>query len=327
MARTVFHIGYMKTATTLLQGEVFPRLEQASVHSYASRFPHRAYALRDTRDQSDLAELANDMRSWIVASPDDLTLFSWEGLVGDYLGDYRDAGMMLDLMRRVAPDAHVVLVIRRQAELANSLYKQALHRGHWPRFEQFVNYRDGRLGPFRPDGPANMSIASLDFDAAVGRYEQAFGPDRVHVLAYEWLRTEPDRFWAGLSGALGRPVARPSATVTRNVGYNSTTARMARRLNRLFRTPQNPGGLLPYRPFDRRLQRGSASGAWRKLLTALNAPFDPRWLLQGRLGQRMEGSSDLVPPPVRVAIDAACADSNRTLDRRRDLGLEALGYY
>lgn len=327
MTRLVFHPGYMKTASTLLQGEVFPRVEGAAFYCYPSGFPHRAASLRTDPDPAAVAALAADMRGWVASSDQPLQLFSWEGLVGDYLGDYCDRPTMLGLMQAVAPDAHVLLVIRRQAELANSLYKQALHRGHWPTAEAFLNYADGELGPFRPGGEANIAVASLDFDAAVRTYEQAFGPERVHVLAYEWLRSEPDRFYAGLETALGQPVPRPQPGKALNVGYNTASARLARRLNRLFRAPHNPRGLLPYRPFEAARLRAAPGSLRRRLLTLANAPFDPRWPLQGWLGARLKGSPDLIPASVRTAIDTACASSNAALDARRGLGLRELGYY
>jgi hypothetical protein len=327
MPRSVFHIGYMKTATTLLQSEVFSALEACAYHSYPSQFPHRAYAVRDNPANREWTTLAADMRGWIEQSPAPLQLFSWEGLVGDYLGDYRDRATMLGLMQAVAQQAHVVLVIRRQAELANSLYKQALHRGHWPTVEAFLNYADGALGPFREGHDANMAVASLDFDAAVRTYEQAFGPERVHVLAYEWLRSDPDRFYGALETALGQPVPRPQPGKALNVGYNIASARLARRLNRAFRTPHNPRGILPYRPFEAARLRAAPGSLRRKLLTLANAPFDPRWPLQGWIGARLKGSPDLIPATVRTAIDAACASSNAALDARRGLGLRELGYY
>ena len=327
MARIVFHAGYMKTASTLLQGEVFPHVPDCDVYSYASGFPHRVYALRDAPDDAKLRALADDMRSWTEASGKGLQLFSWEGLVGDYLGDYRDAAMMFELMRMVAPEGHVLLVIRRQGDLANSLYKQALHRGHWSTMKQFLNFADGRLGPFEPAGPANIAIASLDFDAAVRRYEEAFGAERVHVLVYEWLKHDPERFWTALAEVLNRSIEPPARGKALNVGYNAASARLARRLNRLFRTPHNPRGLLPYRPLDERVRRAPKGSAARKLLSALNAPFDPRWLLQSGFATRLQGASDLIPPEARRAIERHCAASNRALDQRRGLGLAALDYY
>ena len=323
--RVVFHPGYMKTASTLLQGEVFPNLPDAAFYSYPSGFPNRASGLRS--DPATLAALAGDMRDWIARSDQPLQLFSWEGLVGDYLGDYRDRPTMLALMQQVAPEAQIMLVIRRQADLANSLYKQALHRGHWPTVEAFLNYAGGELGPYRPRAEANIAVASLDFDAAVRTYEEAFGAERVHVLAYEWLRSDPDRFYGGLEAALGQPVPRPQPGKALNVGYNTASARLARRLNRLFRTAHNPRGLLPYRPFEADKLRARPGSMRRKLLTIANAPFDPRWPLQGWPGNRLQGSPDLIPEAVRTAIVAACAAANASLDARRRLGLRELGYY
>lgn len=327
MQTFLFHCGFMKTASSLLQVEVFPTLPDTKIYSYYSGFAHRAYALRHSPDRSDFDALIRDAREWAARSSEQLQLFSWEGLVGDYLADYRGFEILTDLVEAICEKPKILLAIRAQPDMCGSLYKQALHRGHFCTIDRFVNYRDGELGSWRAGPEANMDVRRLDFDATVQTYEDRFGAENVHVLVFEWLFQQRDRFFDTLSQALDRPVDPPPPDRSVNVGYNTRTAAIARMVNRAFRSPQNPRGFFPYRPFERQFHAQRRRGGGNRVVRKINDLFDPRTILQGVLNSRISGSSNLLPDPIREAIFAEMAESNRKLDARRGLGLGDLGYY
>ncbi|MEL7445887.1 MAG: hypothetical protein AAGK02_08745 [Pseudomonadota bacterium] len=325
--QVVFHIGHMKTATTLLQEDVFPRIENTAFYCYPSGFPQRCSELRLHPDGTALTRLASEMRSWIVQSPAPLQLFSWEGLLGDYLHNYRGRSTMMDVIRAVSADATILIVTRRQADLVNSLYKQALHRGHSPSIANFTNWDGTALKEFRPGAPANIEVDALNFDRTARTFEDEFGPENVHIIAYEWLRQDPERFYTTLEECFGQNVPRARVGRSSNVGYKSRAARIARILNPLFRSPGTEAGILPYRPFDSAIARTKRGTMSRRLLSAINSLLDPRFYLQNRLVETVGGSSDLLTPAIREAIGEKCAASNQALDTRRGLGLRDLGYW
>lgn len=327
MQDVVFHCGYMKTATTFLQSSVFPSLPDCAFYSFADGFAHLADDLRQKPAPDAVSHQAGVVREWMARSDKELQLFSWEGLIGNSLENYAGFTELTGFLSDIAPQAKILLVIRNQADLCNSLYKQSLHRGHSPKIEEFLNYQAGAFGPFRPADAANMDIRSLDFDHAVQAYENAFGADNVHVLVYEWLRHDRQRFFNGLEECLGRKVSALDQGAALNVGYNSGAAMLARHLNRCYKTPHNPRGVLPYRPFDNYLRTRPGRSIYTRLAGAANAMFDPRFFLQNRLAARLPGTSDLLSRDIRAGIQRECAATNAALDKRRDLGLGALGYY
>lgn len=302
--RIVLHTGFMKTGSTFLQKNVFPALPSVALHSYAhgQPFVNMGIRLRSGAPESAWPAEIKTLKGWVARSDRPVHLFSWEGLVGGYLDDYRQFGDLTRFLKTAFPDGHVLLFIRRQADLAESLYRQALQTYHFPTVAAFLNRTPSGFGAFRPGGHANIDVTRLNYLAFVEAYEAAFGAERVHVIPYEWLRADPDRFYGALSAALGTPVSAPENPVQENRGYSVLAASIALFINRLYRTPHNPRGLVSPRALDLRL------------------------LLQRGLDRLVYAKGALVPADWRAEIMALHAEDNRALDARRNLGLEALGY-
>lgn len=302
--RIVLHTGFMKTGSTFLQKGVFPTLPTVALYSYADGggFVELADRLRRGAPESTWPTEIKTLHGWLARSDRPVQLFSWEGLVGGYLADYRQFGDLTRFLKAAFPDAHILLFIRRQADLAESLYRQALHTYHFPTVRAFLNRTPTGFGRHRADGAANIDVASLNYLPFVEAYEAAFGAERVHVVPYELLQADPDRFYALLSAALGTPVSPTTPRDWDNRGYSVLAARIALLLNRVYQTPHNPWGLVSPRTLDLRtlLQRGLDGATY------------------------MKGA--LIPADWRSEIMALHAESNRVLDARRNLGLEALGY-
>lgn len=308
----------MKTSTTFLQQQLFPSLSDTALFSYGSGFVEMMGAIRNAppfaAHDADLERL----RGWIAQATESRVLFSWEGLVGHYLSNHRDFATVTAFLHRAAPQARILLVLRRQSDLLESLYKQSLHTGHFNSPAGFLNDDGCDFGGHIPLAQANIDIRTLDFDRFVQGYEALFGAANVDVVPFEWLGRDPDRFYRMLGASLGCAIVPPGGARPANVGYSKPTAAIARRVNRLYRTPHNPGGLLPYRPF------GGAARGWRR---GLNAMLDPRNLLQGPVNRLFPPREPLFDSSLRARIMAAHAASNRALDHRRGLGLDMLGYY
>jgi hypothetical protein len=78
-------------------------------------------------------------------------------------------------------DADVIVCIREQRSLALSTYSQALRSRSRLSFRRWIEWLETHPAAFR-------------YDELVARYQQHFGSDRVHVLAYEQLLADPDGF-------------------------------------------------------------------------------------------------------------------------------------
>lgn len=312
--RVVVHTGFMKTGTTFLQKTVFPALAEVALHSYAlglkrggsadRRFIEMSVEVRNGVSPDSSRAIRDEMRGWMKGSNKRTHVYSWEGLVGGYLTDYRERDTMTGFLRDTFPEAHILLVIRRQDNLIESLYRQSLQTYHFSTVPQFLNRSIDGFGPFQPSGPANLDVRSLDFESLVASYERAFGADRVTVMPYEWMLNAPERFYAGLSQTLGVRVEPPVVTgIPPNRGYSILASRVAFLVNRLYRSAHNPRGLIPLKALD------------------------PRRILQDGLDRLIYVKGELIPTDWRNDILALHAKGNRALDERLGLGLKELGYY
>jgi len=292
-APVYFHIGYPKTGTTALQGEVFPRVD--TLHVWANgalglptnwtedqkrgvRLLH--HLVWDDDWQPGGADIDDLLR---LADPGDgrISLASYEALAGGlYYGDTHWL-RNLQRLRQVFPNGRVIVVVREQRSMLSA-----------NRF---------------PESDA-CDLDRLCYDRLVAQADQEFGADNVLVLVYEELSRAPATFLAALGSFLGvGDLARfaPEATRTRNASYSAPTLTMIRLTNRLFRASDlQPHPVLA----SRRLSRYSISAAGR---------FE-RVLARGRAQ----------PPKVRLPESFApvVAASNAALSGRCGTRLEEFGY-
>ena len=323
--RVVFHTGFMKTGSTLLQRSVFPELSDTALYSFdRSPFVPLMKRVRLAGPFDDLDPIVREVQGMIAASTHGLQLFSYEALTGWFLWNHNDFGRMTDVLHDIAPDGHVLLVLRRQDGLLESLYKQVLHTGHANSPEGYCNWRDGEFGHYQSPARANVDVRVYNFDAFYRAYERRFGTGRVHVVAFEWLKTDPDRFRSALEDCLQRPVTIPEGHRS-NVGFGPRASAIARHLNPLFRMPHREGGVITYHPFRPWLDRRGGGGALQKTVTAFDNCFDPRRLLQRGMLARPGGH--VFDAELREGIMDLHRAGNRALDERLGLGLGKLGYY
>lgn len=171
-----FHVGLPKTATTLLQTEVFPRLK-GLVH-VNTNIDYGLFARQD-RAQAFLVSNEN-----IFSGPFVTTSGSW-------LEDFR---IGIRNLSAVAPDAGVIIGFREHASLLRSLYGQHL--------------RDGGARPF------DASFYDLDTDGGLLKTSDLLFGERIRTIRgsfdrepfvyfQEELRLAPRRLVADLADYMG----------------------------------------------------------------------------------------------------------------------------
>jgi hypothetical protein len=202
---TVFHIGYHKTASTWLQGQVFPRLEgRSSMHEH--RLADEALRNLARADDADfLPHTIQALRDEFLARERQPLLFSYEGLSGR-LWRADDSGFRsIDRLAVVEPGARIFVVVREQRTMLRSVYFQYVYEG-------------GTLDPTSfcadPSGPGWVFPPEhLCYDRLVGRAIEVFGADNVCVLPYELLTTRPQVFLDDLCAFFDASVDRSALNI------------------------------------------------------------------------------------------------------------------
>ena len=183
------HVGYHKTGTTYLQNCGFQgKSDIRLLGGYSSNNNDQEKSLYLLKCK--LSELGGDVfcaEKWredffsIINSIENLEGkilgVSDEALSGNYItgeGDFEIA----ERIHKVFGKVKVVIVIRNQIDMIDSIYRQYIHLGGVYSFKKFI----------RSEG---QNITSkLKYDKLIGKYIELFGKDNVLILPYENIKNK-----------------------------------------------------------------------------------------------------------------------------------------
>lgn len=246
----LLHVGYHKTATTWMQAQLF-RPE----HGYRMLADHDEIFARVVQPhgllftpgpaQALIAERAAGLPAGHVAVLSSEILSGHPFHAGQMSDDYARR------LKAIAPQARILISIREQLKILPSVYMQYVLRGGTLPYDRFFSGTDwpGFFG-FRPE--------HFEYDRLVALYQELFGAENVYVLTQESLQTDMDAACAGLAAFAGNSAydgLDESARRVRGASYPEYTVPVHRRLNHFYRSPVNPGPLLPIDPSEHLLRR------------------------------------------------------------------------
>ena len=297
----IVHIGYHKTASSWLQQAFFPALSD-SILLYEHPVLWEELMLPPGLE-FDAGRCRAFMQGLVdeAAGRDLLPVFSSERLSGNpHSGGY-DAAVMADRLRDCLDDARILVVIREQKAVLASNYKQYIKMGGTCRLEEYLSAPfDGRVPLFRLDNFAYQHLVSY--------YRDSFGPDKLLVLPYEWLRAAPRRFADELLAFMGlAAVELPDDLFVQgvNVSMNDLQLRLKRWANHF----SGNDSLHPVKPMAPRLAEWCVS----RIDALAESEFARRH--DARIGDR-----------VAAVVGDHYRDANRELQQLVPFDLAELGY-
>lgn len=264
-----FHIGLPKTGTTFLQQTAFgcwPNM------TYCNDlwFPYLVLKERDTK---------------YLVSNETLSGRPWNRDPSQQLDWHDELQRSLDGLKRLYPDAGVLISFRRHAGFIESLYAQYLHEGGTRSLDGFfsLDEKDSILGP-----------QQLDYTKIIDMAVSRFG-ERVFVFTLDQIRDDLERLLAGMGDFFGETPPDMSALDLshRNRSVGHYQAKLLRRLNQIDRKPGTQ--LKPH-------GRLALTNSWSKALGV-----DPRTLCQRRLSW-ISSRKLALAQDVRREVDTRFAD-------------------
>ncbi len=221
------HVGYHKAASTYLQKFVFPVIEA----NYVFLAGYKRHVLDMVQ-----SETCDDrgVKNWIEAeirrkygnNPYPATVLSHEELSGMPCG-YKTVNPMMvaDNLRRLFPQAKILIVVRNQFSYLRSIYtyRVAIKGEESRSFAQFLE-EEGALGLWE----------KLEYDKLVSYYISLFGKDAVCVLPLELLKKDTGEFCRKLSLFLRVPVSPSGGKVVNESTKLLPVLRFWRPVNFLF---------------------------------------------------------------------------------------------
>lgn len=282
----------------------------------------------------DLDREKEELDRKLAAVPEDTLLISMERLFGSIHYHLYNHGYITTALGHLFPGAKIIMVIRRQDDLLESLYRQCLRRYVFPRLDGFLQYTGH--GFVDPSTTVMLSFPSinpriLDFGRYVAGYAAVFGADNVLVLAFELLKADSRQFLARLFGFMRVAPVYPDDSRLVNLSYSLASCRIARLLNRFVRAEWRESSaiqFIPDYPFNRYLSgRRSRDDLWYRVLAAINRRLSLNYFLEHVVDTILPARGRLIDDRRRRLIMSLHAESNRALDEARGLGLKQFGYY
>lgn len=232
----VVHVGYPKTGTTFLQWNIFPQLKSWNFIDYHQS--HATFMDLVYLDRLDYEEKLVRKRLLRVLKANTNNIASYEALTGapfTFKGANRSE---IPLRLKSLGFDKVIITIRNQTDILDSLYRQYVVQGGVMKFNDFLNL-DLRWDPYI----RAFNLDYLKYDRLVQCYHEVFGKDNVLVLSQEWMKHNPGLFSEKLEAVLGEKLSF-EASKEANKALTNFSIGLLRRINHFTFNSQKPNQLI-----------------------------------------------------------------------------------
>ncbi|WGL15262.1 hypothetical protein PVT68_10815 [Microbulbifer bruguierae] len=233
----LFHVGYIKTATTYLQNQIqngsLPGLALGAGKETRAQLVANFILADDFEFDAQLPRERLAAFNHDIQQRGCLPVWSEETLLGNPPSSRYDGYLNARKIKACYPNARILITVRKQQDIVLSIYREYVLGGGNLQLEQFIGTGDESLS-YSP----LLRAEFLHFDRAVGHYIQLFGEDRVLVLPQELLNSEPDTYYQLFSNFTGKSFSAPKYANRDHAAENYFTFQLRRKLNPLF--PKDP---------------------------------------------------------------------------------------
>lgn len=205
--RILVHIGYHKTGSTFLQRRLFKAHPQILL-------VNRQVLRRKFMDVSSLIFNPAAARAWLdeeirsQGGGKQLVVISEEELSGNIMTGGNGGFFskeMADRIHAAIPEARIVIMIRNQYDIIESVYRQYVKKGGTRGVKGFLFRRGCR---FRSP---MFHFDHFEYHNLIEYYRSIFGADEVQVFLHEEMDRNAPAFYDDFHSRLGIPVARDLA--------------------------------------------------------------------------------------------------------------------
>jgi hypothetical protein len=269
----IVHIGYHKTATSWLQQHVFgnPDTGLGTIGKFGSDHPVRALIrARPLEFDAEACRAQFDPLIYPVLEAGLVPVISYERLSGHPVSGGYDSKEIAERLKKVFPDAKVLIVIREQRGMIVSTFKQYVMGGGTSTLAGFLEptISQNMRRPF-------FDLRHFEYDHLLRYYLGLFGEEAVLVLAFEQFLDDPASYVAAIGRFTGRPldgelIAALPFHETRRPAMSALEIEVRRRRNQLLRSELNPAPAIESRLLKRlsKLVEKAATKPFAKRLVA-----------------------------------------------------------
>ena len=288
MSRIV-HIGYPKTATTFLQKEVFPHFQDINYVDFRTcekLFNHLIYLDDLDYDHTIVQEGLNE----VLKESD--SLFSFEALVGaPFIYKGLGRAQIAQRLKSLGFDK-VIITVRDQVDMYDSLYRQYVIQGGVVRFKDFLDMNE-KWNLYR----RSFNPGYLFYDRLIALYQEVFGIANVLVLKHESLQDNKPQYLSKIESFVDKRIADKKSNRKVISSLSNLAISILRVVNHFIFTSQKPNNLISNHLSTRNVSR---------VFIAILDPY---------LFRFFSSRKSFVDPKMSEYIKAYYADSNINTDK------------
>ncbi len=327
-ASVFVHVGLHKTGSTFLQHRVFPYLKKAKMDK-KSKGLDKANAVSETEKEFFESFLPQNKFSFINNLGLRSLLISEESLSGNILFHYDHSESIPKRLKESLPNGKIILIIRRQVDLVDSLYRQVVLMGYPSSTNTYLNYRNGRFT--NPIYSGNLKICGIDvrkqdWFSLVENYHKYFGKENILVIPYELLADDQNYFLGMIFEFFGTNGYYPKNKEVINRSFSFLSVNIASILNRFLVREYNKLGLIVEQPFLKIFEKGKKKLPVLGIAAEISRRMSLRYILK-QLDKVVYINKSVIGERKRRLIKEMHKRSNRKLDEKLQLGLKRFGYY
>tara|TARA_B110000046_G_scaffold28052_1_gene28803 strand:+ start:109194 stop:110096 length:903 start_codon:yes stop_codon:yes gene_type:complete len=232
------HIGYPKTATTFMQQEYFPAMEEIHYINQLELWETGFLGIIfDDLFSSNDHKYISILRTWKAAAGEKKLFISYEGFVGNLFWGLKNFPLICQRLKKTGFDFKILLSIRRQEKIADSLYIQYVHQGGALSFDNFIK--------LPTKYPLHLALNVFDYNAIYDKLNFEFGQGNVYVLPYESIKYK-EYLIDYLTNYFNQEVKlKTSQFNEHNVSLSGNNLKLLRFLNRFLSSWVSTNGIFP----------------------------------------------------------------------------------
>jgi hypothetical protein len=184
----LIHIGYVKTGSTWLQKNVtnnsslgFKEILERSIITNDLIKPYLLYY----EDSHLNAIITQQLQSCLENNL--IPVVTHERLSGNPISGGYDAVIIADRLKKLMPNAKILIVIREQLSFLVSCYNEYVNGGGACSFKNYIYPPDGAKLPL-------FNLCYLEFHYLINYYRSLFSPENVLVLPFEFFKIDTISF-------------------------------------------------------------------------------------------------------------------------------------
>ncbi|MEM6844673.1 MAG: sulfotransferase [Bacteroidota bacterium] len=226
----VFHIGWMRTGTTFLQG-IFKREENIQLSLKNRFFSHDPYYLLGKEHYDELIS-GDGQQKVAVDSDENYAMGRFKTHLREenpqrtynYKAElsfiHHDIPEMISRMKDMAPNAKIFGVVRKQSDWFESVYKHDVY--HFGLDKTFKEFYESNLG--------QAYRRAADYSQVITLFQEAFGKENIKILLFEDFIHNQPQFIQSLSEFLGVDI---QVGEKKNLKKNASTSGLFTHLHRM----------------------------------------------------------------------------------------------